>query len=385
MSTFSKDFRQVLVLQGGGALGSYQAGAFEKMASEGYEPDYVAGISIGAINAAIIAGNRPEDRVARLRIFWERVTRGELFGNGWIGAFEPFMERGQINQLRAVQAMFAGVAGFYALRPRHPLLSPAGTPEALSFYDTAPLRETLLELVDFDYLNERHVRLAVGAVNIETGNQEYFDNAHMVIRPEHIMASGALPPGFPPVEIDGQYFWDGGIVSNAPLQYVLDNHDPGANMAIFQFDLFSARGHIPRTLADIEAREKDIRFSSRTRYSSDQIAHLQKLRAAMLKLYNQLPKALQDSPEARFLMEARHEGRILLIQMIYRSKIHEHGSKDYEFSRHSMLDHWAAGSGDVGKTMKHAGWIEAQSAEHPMLVLDFSNGRRSAEAGTQRV
>ncbi len=378
MSTFSKDFHHVLVFQGGGALGSYQAGAFEAMAADGYLPDYVAGISIGAINAAIVAGNRPEDRVARLRAFWERVTSGEMMGNALIGMFEPILERGFVNQMRAAQAML-GVEGFYT--PRHPLsfCQPPGTLEALSFYDTAPLRETLLELVDFDYLNSGKVRLAVGAVNVETGNQVYFDTAQMTIGPEHIMASGALPPGFPPVEINGQFYWDGGIVSNTPLQYVLDNHDRNQDIAVFQFDLFAARGEMPRTIADIEAREKDIRFSSRTRYSSDQIADLLRVRAAFRKLYDKLPADLQNSPEARLLIEAGHEGRVLLVQMIYHHADHEKASKDYEFSRRTMQDHWAAGGTDASRMMRHSAWIEAQSARHPLTVLDFSEGRKSAE------
>lgn len=372
MSTFSNDFRQVLVLQGGGALGSYQAGAFARMAQDGYRPDYVAGISIGAINAALIAGNKPRDRVARLRAFWERVTRGEWWGNAWIGMIDPFVERGRINQLRAAQAMFAGVEGFYQPRQPAPFLQRPGTAAALSYYDTSALRETLLELVDFDYLNAGRVRLAVGAVNIETGNQEYFDNSRMKIGPEHIMASGALPPGFPPVEIDGQYYWDGGIVSNTPLSYVLDNHDPGEDLAIFQFDLFDAQGKMPRTLGDIEAREKDIRFSSRTRYSSDEIARLLELRAAIGSLYDKLPKALRDSDEARLLMQARHEGRVLLVQMIYRQAQYEKGSKDYEFSRRSMRDHWQAGEDDTARTLRHADWIRAQIEKRPLAVLDFS-------------
>ncbi len=372
MSIFDDNMQHVLVLQGGGALGAYQGGAFESMAKEGYRPNYVAGISIGAINAALVAGNRPEHRVEAMRTFWTRVTQGESATNAWSSMFAPYVGRGMINDFHAAQAMFVGVRGFYRPRQPAPFFQPSGSPEALSFYDTAPLRDTLLELVDFDYLNAGAVRLAVGAVNIETGNQVYFDNSRIEIRPEHIMASGALPPGFPPVEIDGQFYWDGGIVSNTPLQYVLDNHDSNRDMAIFQFDLFSARGHMPRTIADIESREKDIRFSSRTRYSSDQIAQLLKTRAAMAALYDKLPKELQDSPEAQILMEAHHSGRVLLIHMIYHQANYERASKDYEFSRRSMQDHWSDGARDATRTISHADEIKVQFEKSPLTVLDFS-------------
>lgn len=370
MVTFRKDMNHVLVLQGGGALGAYQAGAFEAMAVKGYRPDYVAGISIGAINSALIAGNRPEHRVERLRAFWELVSRGEPLSNTWIDMLAPVATRGLLNDMHASQAMFAGVQGFYLPRNPAPFFNRPGTAGAVSFYDTAPLRETLLELVDFDYLNSGKMRFAVGAVNIETGNQIYFDNKREVIRPEHIMASGALPPGFPPVVIDGASYWDGGILSNTPLQYVLDNHDPDRDMTIFQFDLFNARGKIPETIMEIESREKDIRFSSRTRYSSDQITRLMQVRAALTRVLEQLPDDVKSGADAKLLMEARHAGRLLLVQMIYNQADYEKASKDYEFSRRSMLDHWRAGTRDAESRIGHADWIAAQMTKAPFTVID---------------
>ncbi len=387
MSIFHDDACHVLVLQGGGALGSYQAGAFATMAEAGYRPNYVAGISIGAINSALIAGNRPAHRVERLRAFWDQVTSGENLSNGFISMMNPFLKRGRINEMHAAQAMFAGVQGFYQPRFPAPFFRTPGTPEALSFYDTAPLRDTLLELVDFDYLNSGEVRLAVGAVNVETGNQIYFDNHLQEIRPEHIMASGALPPGFPPVEIDGEYYWDGGIVSNTPLQYVHDNHDRTLDIVVFQFDLFDARGKLPQSVLDLEAREKDIRFSSRTRYSSDQLKEMVEIHAAMHKLYEKLPKELQSSEEVQLLIDRYHRGRVLLVQMIYHQADYERASKDYEFSRASMLDHWAAGAADATATLEHSDWIAARSDKSPVSVIDCTrlsegvrNGSHAAHA-----
>jgi len=250
----------VLVLQGGGALGAYQAGAFEALFASGRRTEWVAGVSIGAINAALIAGNPPERRIPHLQVFWDRVSSAAA-------SFAPsqdFLPRGVFNDLSASAVMVRGVPGVF--RPRFPLAPflPSGSPAASSFYDTSPLRDTLLELVDFDYLNRASIRFSTGAVNVETGNMTWFDNTKQTITPEHVMASGALPPGFPAVEIDGQSYWDGGLVSNTPLQYVFDEHSD-EDLCIFQVDLFSAHGKAPDSVWEIEARAKDIRFSSRTR------------------------------------------------------------------------------------------------------------------------
>ncbi len=224
----------VLVLQGGGALGAYQAGVYEKLAANGHAPDWVSGISIGAINAALIAGNPPERRVERLRSFWRTVSSRLMA--------EPTMPgeraRSLFNDASASFAVIFGLPGFFEPRIPPAMTFPPGAPEALSYYETAPLRQTLEKLVDFDLINAKKTRLSVGTVNIRTGNFVYFDNHQQIIGPEHIMASGALPPGFPPIEIDGEHYWDGGLVSNTPLQYVLDE-TPRPDMLIFQIDLRS--------------------------------------------------------------------------------------------------------------------------------------------------
>ncbi len=231
--------KNVLVLQGGGALGAYQGGAYEALAAGGLEPEWVAGISIGAINSAIIAGNPPERRVKRLREFWELVSSHLTLPP----LATDNTSRKLFNETSAALVASTGAPGFFEPRVPPAVFMPPGTVQAISIYDTAALKSTLLQLVDFDLLNSGKVRYSVGAVEVATGNMQYFDSANQEIKPEHIMASGALPPGFPPVEIDGKLYWDGGIVSNTPLQYVLDGGIPRTDMCVFQVDLFSARRH----------------------------------------------------------------------------------------------------------------------------------------------
>src|SRR6201984_1455735 len=239
--------RVALVLQGGGALGSYQAGVYETLASSDYKPDWVAGISIGAINAALIAGNSPQMRVEKLREFWRTITTPTTWPV-WIsdlvnGAGLPF-DLGK--QISALNALIFGQVPFF--RPRKPSRLGFGSTPA-SYYDTSSLKSTLERLVDFDRINSREIRFSVGAVNVRTGNFAYFDNAETEIRPEHVLASAALPPGFPSVEIDGEHYWDGGLVSHTPLQYVIEYY-PRRSRLIFQVDLFHARGHLPTALAE---------------------------------------------------------------------------------------------------------------------------------------
>jgi len=292
---------------------------------------------------------------------------GMRFLSDFAGGLVP---RQYLNAMSAGHIVASGAPGFFELRVPPPYMLPAGSPAALSYYDTAPLRDTLLELVDFDILNSGNVRFAVGAVNVRTGNQIYFDNTERTIRPEHIMASGALPPGFPHVEIDGEPYWDGGIVSNTPLQYVLDNHDRHTDSLVFQFDLFSARGETPQSVWDVESREKDIRFSSRTRYTTDRVSELIRARAAMHRLYERLPADLRDSDDVRLLMQASHPGRMTIVHLIHRPAVHELSSRDYEFSRRSMLEHWNAGAVDARYALHHRKFIERKSMHEDLVVVD---------------
>lgn len=355
----------VLVLQGGGALGAYQAGVYEGLAAADEHPDWIAGISIGAINAALIAGNPPEKRVTRLRDFWEKITSG-VTADPWLPGDQV---RAMFNTASAYWTAAVGVRGFFTPRIPPPSFYPPGAPQALSVYDTAPLKATLEAHVDFDLINARKTRLSVGAVNIRTGNFAYFDNAAQTIGPEHIMASGALPPGFPPVVIDGEHYWDGGLVSNTPLQYVLD-HEHDHDLTVYQVDLFSAHGPLPRTLADAAEREKDIRFSSRTRMNTDANLKQRKVRIACAKLLAKLPKSLQDDPDFAILKEAAEENAVTVVQLIYRDKPYEGGTKDYEFSRKTMVEHWSSGVEDARRTMAHRAEIKRRPADGGTKTFD---------------
>ena len=362
--------RKVLVLQGGGALGAYQAGAYAELAAAGLAPDWVAGISIGAINAAIIAGNAPSERVARLRAFWERVSSvlpldEALPGDAGRQAYSDFSA--------AFGAMF-GIPGFFAPRFPPAALRAPGGPAATSHYDTEPLARTLAELVDFSLIERGGTRLSVGAVDIETGNFAYFDSADTRLTPAHVMASGALPPGFPPVEIDGRLYWDGGIVSNTPLHYVMEEHRSAEPVCIFQVDLFSARGPVPRTLADVAQREKEIRYSSRTRMNTDMERELTDVRAALARLARKLPPALRDDPDFRFLMDKARETPVSIVHLINRREPWQTQSKDYEFSRLTVETLWENGRRDVGKMLANRAWQDRDASLPGVQVFDAGRG-----------
>ena len=292
------DKKVALVLQGGGALGSYQAGVYEALSCSQYLPDWVAGISIGAINAAIIAGNAPEKRLERLRGFWDGITTTQSFFLGFPGAGGVPHDHRKTGSLRA---LLFGQPGFFAPRPPADWMLGwmSGAPPT-SFYDTSALKTTLERLVDFDRINAREIRFSVGAVNVRTGNFAYFDNADTTIRPEHIMASGALPPGFPAVEVDGEYYWDGGLVSNTPLRYVLE-YVPRRSRLTFQVDLFHAAGALPTDLEAVAEREKDIRYSSRTRTGTETFRTMHDVRHDINMLWDALPEELRARPEAQRL------------------------------------------------------------------------------------
>ena len=358
----------VLVLQGGGALGAYQAGAYETLCEAGEIPTWVAGTSIGAVNGAIIAGNPPQRRVQRLREFWERVSSRLL---AWPLSNDDNLRR-IFNETSAVLVAAGGAPGFFEPRVPPAVLMPQGTPEAISLYDTEPLRATLEELVDFDLLNSGAVRLSVGAVQVLSGNMKYFDTQKMRIGPEHIMASGALPPGFPPIEIDGQPYWDGGLVSNTPLEFVLERTGPRDDMVIFQIDLFSAKGCMPENLFDIGQREKEIRYSSRTRLNTDIFREMQTIRRAIRHLRGKVPPELCDNPDWEFLDSVSCDAAVTIVLLIHRRAAYWTQSNDYEFSRYSMEEHWLSGRADVERSLNDPAWKNRTRPEEGVQVLDLT-------------
>jgi NTE family protein len=368
--------RIALLLQGGGALGSYQAGAYQALAEANLEPEWVAGISIGAVNSALIAGNPPETRVEKLREFWEAVSTPPL-GVPYLKSIEITDEfTGRfVNQTRALGILLFGAPHFFQPRIPSPLFWPSQDADSVSHYNVAPLKATLERLVDFDRINAGNMRFSVGAVNVRTGNFTYFDSTTHRITPAHVIASGSLPPGFPATEIDGEYFWDGGLVSNTPLQWVLDSR-PRQDTLAFQIDLWSSDGEMPRDLTETDVRQKEIQFSSRTRAATDQYKRAQKLRLAVAALIKELPDELRGHASVKML-EAEADDKICnIVHLIYHAKTYEGIAKDYEFSRRTMEEHWQTGYDDAVRALSHPEVLQRPDKMDGVRTFDFSQSGR---------
>ena len=373
------DFERIaLVLQGGGALGAYQCGVYEALHEAGLRPSWFAGTSIGAINAAIIAGNAEQDRVDRLHSFWDLIT-AYVATMAWpldaLAAVAAWMPPGNAltSSLAAGSAMGSltiGQRGFFEPRPLSPYLFSDGGPQATSFYDTAPLKQTLERLVDFDRINHGSVRLSVGAANVTSGNVRYFDSTLEPLRAEHIMASAALPPAFPAIEIDGELWWDGGIVSNTPLEHVLAE-TPRLDSLVLQVDLWSARGQPPKTIMDVMERQKDIQFSSRTRYGTDTVAREQRLRNALGMLIEQLPDKKIPPALMADLQPWLCDRVFNIVHLIYQAKHHEEQYKDYAFGAASMHEHWRGGLTDMQHTLDKPEFFVLPSRDLGVVTHDI--------------
>lgn len=347
----------VLVLQGGGALGAYHLGVCEELARMDVAPDWVCGISIGAINAALIAGNRPGDRIPALVRFWETIS----------SALVPIIDipdgtaRDMWSEGAALWIAATGVPGFFSPRFPPTKFQPHGSVGAISFYDTEPLRQTLDALIDWDYLNDGPVRLSVGSVSVTTGRMHFFDSKggpdHCRITADHVMSSGALPPGFPPVRIGDDWFWDGGIASNAPLQHVLDEGTE-FDKNIFQVDLFPAEGTFPETLLAAETRAQDIRYASRTRLGTNHEMALSPARLVVRRILDSCSPdlSLLTPDELEVLRRFACEQHIEIAQIIYRDKAYSGKARGYEFSRPTMEAHRAAGRRDAAKALAVRDW-----------------------------
>ena len=357
--------RIALVLQGGGALGAYQAGVYQAMHEADIEPDWVSGVSIGAINAAIIAGNPPHRRLRQLRAFWDQITERKIW---------PFTPDGDIfrkarNAHSSWMTMLSGQPGFFAPRHLNPWLSFSGSQNATSYYDSMPLKLTLEDVVDFSMINDKAIRFAVGAVNILSGNFVYFDNAEEVIGPEHVMASGALPPALPMVKIGTDHFWDGGIVSNTPLQHLLDQAD-NLNALVFQVDLFSARGDLPRDIQDVLGRHKDIMYSSRTRYNTDVYRRIYAWKKRLYDALCKIPEERLSDEDRRMKSQLAELPEVTILQIIYQQKAYEGHAKDYEFSGTSMREHLQSGYEDTRRTLRRPEWVSMPPAGTGIVVHD---------------
>jgi len=369
MATGKKAYdHEILLLQGGGALGAYHSGVHEGLAELGREPTWVVGVSIGAITAALIAGNPPARRNQRLRAFWERISG--YAPNDLPPGFEAF--RTAFNRMSAGTVATFGAPGFFTPRMPPPFFGFGGGPEATSIYDTEPLRATLEETVDFDLLNSGKTRISLGAVNVRTGQSIYFDSQKMKIDVRHVMASGALPPGFAAVEIDGEHYWDGGIVSNSPLTYVADEK-PMATALMIQVDLFNAKGEMPVNLNEVLERHKDIQYSSKQRFSIAHIQEVAEMRVALQRLLAKLPAALKSDPDAKRLAAVCDNRQWTLARLTNKRLANVSQTKDYEFSRATVNEHWAAGLEDVRHAATRHDWLNPTARTPGMQVHDITD------------
>ncbi len=381
--------RIALVLQGGGALGSYQAGVYDGLAQAGIHPNWVAGISIGALNCAIIAGNAPEKRVQRLHDFWDTICMSPvitpavnaghqaLFGqymSPWGDMMESFGHT-MFSSMAAMSALVMGQEGFFKPRPMAP---GGGSPANTSFYDTAPILSTLERFADFDRINSGETRVSLGATNVASGNFVYFDSNHIKLTPKHFLASGSLPPGFPATEIDGEFYWDGGCVSNTPLEYVL-GFKPRRDTLVFQVDLWSAVGELPIDIFQVNERLKDIQYSSRTRTITNAVHMTQVMRAALLDTIARIPDSVKAADPwfdsmARHMLGARYN----VIHLIYRNKQAEGHYKDYQFSAEAKQMHWQTGLHDIDETLRHPQCLALPELGENFVTFDVHTRERKS-------
>jgi len=370
--------RVALVLQGGGALGAYQAGVYQAIDEARIGVHWLCGTSIGGINAALIAGNPPEQRVERLREFWETITKPpiEIPNVPWFSDL-PWNGNGQArywtNRMSAFATMFHGAPGFFKPRPFPPVNSAAENPEDVSYYDTAPLKATLERLVDFDRINSKDMRISVGATNVRTGVPIYFDNTEQKLSVEHIIASASLPPGFAPTKIDGEYYWDGGVVSNSPMQYVIDKRRRYSAL-VFQVDLWDADGEVPLDIPSANLRALEIHSASRINISLEQYRKAQQFRHALSRFLDQLPEKCQNDPDVRFLAEEAHVKVSTIVQLKYQAKKYETAGKTFEFSRRAMEEHWQAGYEDTKAALGEPAVLELPALCEAARVYDVHRG-----------
>lgn len=353
----------VLVLQGGGALGAFQAGAYEAMHEAGIAPDWVIGTSIGAINGAIIAGNPPEHRIARLHAFWEGVTqRGGDGIPSFLGAFGQTMAN--------LSTITRGIPTFFT--PAKHVLGGAharvGIEEA-AYYSTAPLRDTLTNLIDLDYLNARHTRLTAGAVNARTGEMRYFDSRDETLTISHIMASGALPPAFPAVRIDGEPYWDGGIFSNTPVEAVLDDN-PRRSSVIFTTNLWNPDGPEPATLWEVMGREKDIQFASRTKSHITRQQQIHHLRHVIRELAKQVPAKAATLAATRELASWGCGTIMHIVPLVAPPQEGEDQLKDIDFTSQGISNRMQAGIAEGRRVLAAAPWQQAVGPMEGVIVHD---------------
>ena len=340
----------VLVLQGGGALGSYQAGVYQALYEAGIEPDWIIGTSIGAINASLIAGNAPQDRLPRLREFWKRMEQRPI----WSFA-EPFC--GFKEKLSHWSTVANGIPGFF--KPN--LLALAGAEYPLGadksgYYSTDPLERTLCELVDFDRANSCTPRLTVGAAHVRSSQMRYFDSRNCTLGVKHILASGALPPAFPAIRIDGELYWDGGILSNTPTEAVFDDN-PRKSSLIFAVHMWNPLGAEPTTMAEVFHRQKDVQYSSRIASQIARHEQAHRLRHVINQLAARLPDTERNTDAVRELTSYGCSTQMHVVQLQAPQLDHETHAKDIDFSRGGIAQRWDAGYVHTKAVLARSPWV----------------------------
>ncbi len=365
--------------QGGGALGAYQAGILRALDEAEYCPDWFVGTSIGAINAAIAAGNPEKIRVEKIIEFWESIaTPQAIVDIDSLFPDDPFSRKTH-HLLSSQTALWLGQPGFFTPRTLPPFLSCQNTPDKISYYDTAPLRTSLERFIDFDRINNNKlVRLSLGAVEVSSGKMVYFDTLKQKIRPEHIMASGALPPGFPAIEIDGLFYWDGGISSNTPINYVF-NHRDYKHLLCFMVHLFDSYGLNPTSLDEVMKRKKDIEFSSRFAKMVEMYQQIQTLKNSIHILSHYVPKEKKSDPEIKLCLSRGHESTISLVRFLYHHDETELASKDYEFSRKSIHERCGHGYRDAKNAIKKSPWMKPVTYTEGIALYDMSTSKKLKE------
>jgi NTE family protein len=356
----------VLVFQGGGALGAYQIGVYQALQEAGIEPDWVIGTSIGAINAAIIAGNEPGERLDKLREFWQRVEHGQVFDGPFASLFSP---------MRTMNAIMSGIPSFFAPNPLAFMGQkiPLGA-ESAGYYSVEPLRNTLNELVDFERVNNGQTRLTVGAANVKTSEMCYFDTNKAALDVRHILASGALPPAFPAVRIDGDLYWDGGIVSNTPVEAVFDDN-PRANAIVFAVHLWNPHGPEPRSIWEVANRQKDIQYSSRAHAHIKRQRQLHKLRHVIQQLSLLVPEGAATKEDIANLRSYGCETKMHVVRLLAPQLDNEDHTKDVDFSTRGIRERWEAGYAHTSQMLEKAPWRAASDPLEGFILHEAMGGK----------
>lgn len=363
-----RDLPIVLVLQGGGALGAYQAGVYQALHECALAPDWIVGTSIGAINAALIAGNRPADRLDRVRQFWRKVSHPDNLDMTQVG---DAVRRSNI-WLNTIDTIWRGIPGFFTPRLFSGFALGMQVPtEQASYYDTSELADTLHELVDFDYLNSPGgMRLTVNAINVLTGDLAHFDSLDGKLCVDHIRASGALPPAFPPVRIDGKLYWDGGLFSNTPLESVLKDLSKGDTLC-FMVDLWSAEGEAPASLDEVQTRQKDVTFASRSKRHIEDYASTHALQNKLRQLYARVPPADHSEEDRRELELLGCASTLHIVRLPYSGRDWHMALKDVNFSAGSVQWRWDLGYRDAMRAISHGGWLQHATTSSAVVVHEL--------------